>query len=375
MKKALITGITGQDGSYLTEILLENDYEVHGIIRKSSSFNTGRIDHLYSNKELLDKRLFLHYGDLVDTSSLNRLLERIEPNEIYNLAAQSHVKVSFEVPDYTAQVDALGTLRFLDAIREVGLKKVKFYQASTSELFGKVQEIPQSEKTPFYPRSPYGVAKLYGFWIIVNYREAYDIFACNGILFNHESPRRGETFVTRKITRAVSRIAAGLQDMLLLGNLDAKRDWGYAPEYCRGMWMILQHPKAEDFVLATGQTHSVREFIELAFDNLGIRLSWKGKEKDERGVIESIDWNKSETLVDYKRGKDKFRCSFNYNLKPGDTLIGIDPVYYRPTEVDMLIGDPSKAEKLLGWKAEVKFPELISLMVKADLEKVLARGY
>ncbi|HSR19129.1 MAG TPA: GDP-mannose 4,6-dehydratase, partial [Ignavibacteriaceae bacterium] len=324
MKKALITGITGQDGSYLTEILLENDYEVHGIIRKSSSFNTGRIDHLYSNKELLDKRLFLHYGDLVDTSSLNRLLERIEPNEIYNLAAQSHVKVSFEVPDYTAQVDALGTLRFLDAIREVGLKKVKFYQASTSELFGKVQEIPQSEKTPFYPRSPYGVAKLYGFWIIVNYREAYDIFACNGILFNHESPRRGETFVTRKITRAVSRIAAGLQDMLLLGNLDAKRDWGYAPEYCRGMWMILQHPKAEDFVLATGQTHSVREFIELAFDNLGIRLSWKGKEKDERGVIESIDWNKSETLVDYKRGKDKFRCSFNYNLKPGDTLIGID---------------------------------------------------
>jgi GDPmannose 4,6-dehydratase len=375
LKKALITGITGQDGSYLTEILLDKDYEVHGIIRKSSSFNTGRIDHLYSNKELLDKKLFLHYGDLVDTSSLNRLLERIEPDEIYNLAAQSHVKVSFEVPDYTAQVDALGTLRFLDAIREVGLKKVKFYQASTSELFGKVQEIPQSEKTPFYPRSPYGVAKLYGFWIIVNYREAYNIFACNGILFNHESPRRGETFVTRKITRAVSRIAAGLQEILLLGNLDAKRDWGYAPEYCRGMWMILQHPKPEDFVLATGQTHSVKEFVELAFDNLGIRLSWKGKEKDERGVIESIDWNKAETLVDYKSGKDKFRCSFNYKLKPGDALIGIDPVYYRPTEVDMLIGDPSKAEKLLGWKAAVKFPELISLMVKADLEKVLARGY
>ncbi len=375
MKKALITGITGQDGSYLTEILLEKDYEVHGIIRKSSSFNTGRIDHLYSNKELLDKRLFLHYGDLVDTSSLNRLLERIEPDEIYNLAAQSHVKVSFEVPDYTAQVDALGTLRFLDAIREVGLKKVKFYQASTSELFGKVQEIPQSEKTPFYPRSPYGVAKLYGFWIIVNYREAYNIFACNGILFNHESPRRGETFVTRKITRAVSRIAAGLQDVLLLGNLDAKRDWGYAPEYCRGMWMILQHSKPEDFVLATGQTHSVKEFVELAFDNLGIRLSWKGKEKDERGVIESIDWSKAETMVDYKSGKDKFRCSLNYKLKAGDTLIGIDPVYYRPTEVDMLIGDPSKAEKLLGWKTEIKFHELISLMVKADLEKVLARGY
>jgi GDPmannose 4,6-dehydratase len=375
LKKALITGITGQDGSYLTEILLDKDYEIHGIIRKSSSFNTGRIDHLYSNKELLDKRLFLHYGDLVDTSSLNRLLERIEPDEIYNLAAQSHVKVSFEIPDYTAQVDALGTLRFLDAIREVGLKKVKFYQASTSELFGKVQEIPQSEKTPFYPRSPYGVAKLYGFWIIVNYREAYDIFACNGILFNHESPRRGETFVTRKITRAVSRIAAGLQEILLLGNLDAKRDWGYAPEYCRGMWMILQHSKAEDFVLATGQTHSVREFIELAFGNLGIRISWKGKEKDERGVIESIDWSKAETLVNYKNGKDKFRCSFNYKLKPGDTLIGIDPVYYRPTEVEMLIGNPSKAEKVLGWKAEVKFPELIFLMVKADLEKVLARGY
>ena len=375
MKKALITGITGQDGSYLTEILLDKGYEVHGIIRKSSSFNTGRIDHLYSNKELLDKKLFLHYGDLVDTSSLNRLLEKIEPDEIYNLAAQSHVKVSFEIPDYTAQVDALGTLRFLDAIREVGLKKVKFYQASTSELFGKIQETPQTEKTPFYPRSPYGVAKLYGYWIIINYREAYDIFACNGILFNHESPRRGETFVTRKITRAVSRIAAGLQDILLLGNLDAKRDWGYAPEYCRGMWMILQHPKAEDFVLATGQTHAVKEFVEHAFENLGIRLSWKGEELDEKGVIESIDWNKAEDFISFKNNKQKFRCSFNYKLKPGDALVGVDPVYYRPTEVDMLLGDPSKAEKLLGWKAEVQLPELIRLMMKSDLEKVLMRGY
>jgi GDPmannose 4,6-dehydratase len=375
LKKALITGITGQDGSYLTEILLEKGYEVHGIIRKSSSFNTGRIDHLYSDREILDKTMFLHYGDLVDTSSLNRLLERIEPDEIYNLAAQSHVKVSFEIPDYTAQVDALGTLRFLDAIREVGLKKVKFYQASTSELYGKVQEVPQSEKTPFYPRSPYGAAKLYGYWIIVNYREAYNIFACNGILFNHESPRRGETFVTRKITRAAARIAAGLQDILLLGNLDAKRDWGFAPEYCRGMWMILQHPHAEDFVLATGQTHAVREFAELTFANIGIKITWKGKERDEKGIIDSIDWSKAESAVDYRPEKVNYRCSFNRKLKPGDSVIGIDPVYYRPTEVDLLIGNPAKAEKLLGWKAETKFNELVGLMVKADLEKVLVRGY
>lgn len=291
MKKALLTGITGQDGSYLTEILLEKNYEVHGIIRKSSSFNTGRIDHLYSNPEILDKKLFLHYGDLVDTSALNRLLEKIEPDEIYNLAAQSHVKVSFEIPDYTAQVDALGTLRFLDAIREVGLRKVKFYQASTSELFGKVQQVPQSEETPFYPRSPYGVAKLYGYWIIVNYREAYNIFASNGILFNHESPRRGETFVTRKITRAASRIALGMQEKLLLGNLDAKRDWGFAPEYCEGMWRILNHKNAEDFILATGETHTVREFVELSFKEIGIDLEWDGKGANEKGLIKEIDWN------------------------------------------------------------------------------------
>ncbi len=295
--KALITGITGQDGSYLTEILLEKGYEVHGIIRRSSSFNTGRIDHLYNNADILDKKMYLHYGDLVDTSNLNRLLEKIEPDEIYNLAAQSHVKVSFQVPDYTAQVDALGTLRFLDAIREVGLKRVKFYQASTSELYGKVQEVPQSETTPFYPRSPYGVAKLYGYWIIVNYREAYNIFASNGILFNHESPRRGETFVSRKITRAASRIVAGLQKDLTLGNLNAKRDWGFAPEYCEGMWRILQHKVADDFVLATGETKTVREFAVLTFRNLGIELEWKGKGENEKGVIKSINLEKAKKLI------------------------------------------------------------------------------
>lgn len=374
MKKALITGITGQDGSYLTEILLEKGYEVHGIIRRSSSFNTGRIDHLYNNKEILDKKMFLHYGDLVDTSNLNRLLEKIEPDEIYNLAAQSHVKVSFEIPDYTAQVDALGTLRFLDAIREVGLRKVKFYQASTSELFGKVQEVPQSEKTPFYPRSPYGVAKLYGYWIIVNYREAYNIFASNGILFNHESPRRGETFVSRKITRAVSRIAAGMQDILLLGNLDAKRDWGFAPEYCLGMWLILQHKVAEDFVLATGETRTVREFTELSFKEIGIDIKWEGKAEKEIAKIKSINWDIAKKLI----GKEiygKARFKLNEKLKAGKTIVAVDPNYYRPTEVELLIGDASKAEKLLKWKAKTKFTDLVHLMMKSDLEKVLMRGY
>jgi GDPmannose 4,6-dehydratase len=375
MKKALITGITGQDGSYLTENLLDKGYEVHGIIRKSSSFNTGRIDHLYSNREILDKKLFLHYGDLVDTSALNRLLEKIEPDEIYNLAAQSHVKVSFEVPDYTAQVDALGTLRFLDAIREVGLRKVKFYQASTSELFGKVREIPQSEETPFYPRSPYGVAKLYGYWIIVNYREAYNIFASNGILFNHESPRRGETFVTRKITRAVSRISAGLQDGLLLGNLDAKRDWGYAPEYCEGMWRILNHKKAEDFVLATGETHTVREFAESAFHEIGIDLAWKGKGPDEKGLIKEINWDKGNKLLSKSGSKAEYKYSFSKTLKKGQTVVAIDPDYYRPTEVDLLIGNPAKAKKVLGWKAKTTFSQLVKIMIKSDLEKVMMRGY
>lgn len=347
MKKALISGITGQDGSYLTELLLEKGYEVHGIIRRSSSFNTKRIDHLYSDSKLINKKLFLHFGDLVDTSSLNRLLEKIEPDEIYNLAAQSHVKVSFEVPDYTAQVDALGTLRFLDAIRETGLRKVKFYQASTSELYGKVQEVPQTEKTPFYPRSPYGVAKIYGYWIVVNYREAYDIFACNGILFNHESPRRGETFVTRKITRAVARIQNGIQDKLSMGNIDAKRDWGFAPEFCEGMWRMLQHDTAEDFVLATGETHTVREFIELSFKEIGMNIEWSGKNENEKGM----------------------------DSKTGKVIVEIDKNYFRPTEVDLLIGDPSKAKEKLGWIPKVTFEELVKIMVKADCEMVQKKGY
>lgn len=375
MSKALITGITGQDGSYLTEILLEKGYEVHGIIRRSSSFNTGRIDHLYENPDVLNKKLFLHYGDLVDTSNLNRLLEKIQPDEIYNLAAQSHVKVSFEIPDYTAQVDALGTLRFLDAIREVGLRQVKFYQASTSELYGKVQEVPQSEKTPFYPRSPYGVAKLYGYWIIVNYREAYNLFACNGILFNHESPRRGETFVTRKITRAAARIAAGLQSDLALGNLNAKRDWGYAPEYCEGMWRILQHKEADDFVLATGETHTVREFADLTFKHLGIELEWIGEGVNEVGKIKNIDLEKAKSLIGFDVTKERTRSDFTTRLKKGDILVKVNPNYYRPTEVDLLIGNSSKAEKLLGWKAKTKFSDLVEIMIKADMEKVLRRGY
>jgi GDPmannose 4,6-dehydratase len=375
LKKALITGITGQDGSYLTELLLEKNYEVHGIIRRSSSFNTGRIDHLYNDPEILDKKMFLHYGDLVDTSNLNRLLEKIEPDEIYNLAAQSHVKVSFEIPDYTAQVDALGTLRFLDAIREVGLREVKFYQASTSELYGKVREVPQTEETPFYPRSPYGAAKLYGYWIIVNYREAYDIFASNGILFNHESPRRGETFVTRKITRAAARMAAGLENKLLLGNLNAKRDWGYAPEYCDGMWRILQHKNADDFVLATGETRTVRDFANLTFSNLGIELEWKGEGKDEVGVIKKVELDKAKKLIDHSANKINYIRDFSSKLKPGNVVVAVDPKYYRPTEVDMLVGDPSKAGKLLNWKAETKFEDLVYLMIKSDMDKVLRRGF
>lgn len=373
--KALITGITGQDGSYLTELLLEKGYEVHGIIRRSSSFNTGRIDHLYENPDVLNKKFFLHYGDLVDTSNLNRLLEKIQPDEIYNLAAQSHVKVSFEIPDYTAQVDALGTLRFLDAIREVGLRQVKFYQASTSELYGKVQEVPQTEKTPFYPRSPYGVAKLYGYWIIVNYREAYNLFACNGILFNHESPRRGETFVTRKITRAAARIAAGLQSDLALGNLNAKRDWGYAPEYCEGMWRILQYKQADDFVLATGETHTVREFADLTFRHLGIELEWMGEGVDEVGRIKNINLDKAKSLIGFDIEKERTRSDFTTKLKKGDILVRVNPNYYRPTEVDLLIGDSSKAERLLGWKAKTKFSDLVEIMIKADMEKVLRRGF
>ena len=345
MKKALITGITGQDGSYLTELLLEKGYEVHGIIRRSSSFNTGRIDHIINDEQYKDQ-FFFHHGDVTDASNLNRILETIEPDEIYNLAAQSHVQVSFEVPDYTAQVDALGTLRFLDAIRETRLE-TKFYQASTSELFGKVQEVPQKETTPFYPRSPYAVAKLYGYWIIVNYREAYNLFACNGILFNHESSRRGETFVTRKITRAASRIKEGLQEKLYLGNLNSLRDWGYAPEYCEGMWRMLQQDTPEDFVLATGEQHSVREFVECSFKELGITIDWNGKNENEVGI----------------------------NTETGKTIIEVDSKYYRPTEVETLLGDPSKAKEILGWEAKTPFVELVKNMVQSDWKKVKKRGY
>lgn len=342
MKKALIAGITGQDGSYLAEILLEKGYEVHGIIRRSSSFNRERIDHLYiANEQLMDKKMFLHYGDVTDTSNLNRLLEKIEPDEIYNLAAQSHVKVSFDIPEYTAQVDAVGTLRFLDAIRESGVK-TKFYQASTSELFGKAQSVPQNETTPFYPRSPYGVAKLYGYWIVVNYREAYNLFACNGILFNHESPRRGEPFVTRKITLAAAKIKFGLQKILSLGNLNAKRDWGYAKEYCDGMWKMLQLDSPDDFVLATGETHTVREFAEIAFREIGLPIRWIGSGPDEKGVLQS----------------------------DGKTVIEIDPKFYRPTEVDLLIGDAAKAKQKLGWAPATKFADLVKMMAAADLEKI-----
>lgn len=367
MKKALITGITGQDGSYLTEILLEKGYEVHGIIRRSSSFNTQRIDHLFSDPEVHGKTFFLHYGDLVDASNLNRLLEKIAPDEIYNLAAQSHVKVSFEIPDYTAQVDALGTLRFLDAMRETGLKTSKFYQASTSELFGKVREVPQNESTPFYPRSPYGVAKLYGFWIIKNYREAYNLFASNGILFNHESPRRGETFVTRKITRAVTRILTGKQQMLSLGNLNAKRDWGYAKEYCEGMWRILNHNNAEDFVLATGVTRTVRDFVELSFGALGVELEWRGEGENEKGIIKSVNHENSKIASEYL---DKINSP-----TIGSEVVSVNPKYYRPTEVELLIGDPSKAERILGWKAQVKLEELVEMMVESDLKFTIKKGY
>jgi GDPmannose 4,6-dehydratase len=339
-KIALITGITGQDGSYLTEILLEKGYTVHGVIRRSSSFNTFRIDHIYNNEDLLNKRFFLHYGDLTDSSNLNRLIEKINPDEIYNLGAQSHVQVSFEVPEYTAEVDAIGTLRFLDAIKESGLT-TRFYQASTSELYGKVQEVPQTEKTPFYPRSPYAAAKLYSYWITVNYREAYGLFACNGILFNHESERRGKTFVTRKITVATARIMTGQQEKMSLGNLDSKRDWGYAPEYCEGMWRILQANEPDDYILATHETHSVKEFVEEAFRYFGEEVIWIGKGIEEKGILKSS----------------------------GKTVVEVDPRYFRPTEVDILIGNPEKAKGKLGWQPKTTFRELVSIMVKSDYEK------
>ena len=345
MKKvALVSGITGQDGSYLTELLLDKGYEVHGILRRSSSFNTFRIDHIYNNPEYLNRRFFLHYGDLTDSSNLNRLVEKVRPTEIYNLGAQSHVQVSFEVPEYTAEVDGVGTLRFLDAIKETGVS-TKFYQASTSELYGKVQEIPQTEKTPFYPRSPYAAAKLYAYWVVINYREAYNVFASNGILFNHESERRGKTFVTRKITVAASKIMLGQQERMTFGNLDSKRDWGYAPEYVEGMWRILQADKPDDFVLATNETHSIREFIEETFNVLGDQIIWKGNGLNEKGLLKSS----------------------------GKEVVAIDPRYFRPTEVDILIGNPAKAKEILGWEPKTTFKDLVKLMVKSDFEKAKRR--
>ena len=340
MKKALITGITGQDGAYLAEFLLEKGYEVHGIRRRASLFNTDRIDHLYQDPHEPDTRLFLHYGDMTDSSSLIRIIKEIEPDEIYNLAAQSHVAVSFEEPEYTANSDALGALRILEAIRLLGLeRKTRFYQASTSELYGLVQEIPQKETTPFYPRSPYAVAKLYAYWITVNYREAYGIYACNGILFNHESPLRGETFVTRKITRALARIKLGLQECLYLGNLDAKRDWGHAKDYVQMQWLMLQQKQAEDFVIATGVQYSVREFVNAAGKELGMKIRWEGKGVDEKGYDEH-----------------------------GKCIISVDEGYFRPTEVETLLGDPTKAKVKLGWVPKIKFEDLVAEMVREDLK-------
>ncbi len=339
MKKALITGITGQDGSYLTELLLEKGYEVHGIIRRASTFNTHRIDHLYKDRHETGVKMFLHYGDLTDSSNLNRLIEKIHPTEIYNLGAQSHVQVSFEVPEYTAEVDAIGTLRLLDSIRETGVSS-RFYQASTSELYGQVMEVPQTETTPFYPRSPYAVAKQYGFWIVKNYREAYGLHASNGILFNHESPRRGETFVTRKITMAVARISRGLQQCLYMGNINALRDWGYAPDYVEMMWMMLQQETPDDYVVATNEMHTVREFIEKSFGHVGVQIEWSGEGVKEVGK----------------------------NTATGEIIVRMDERYYRPAEVEQLLGNPAKAKRQLGWEPKVKFEELVKIMTDGDLK-------
>jgi len=359
-KVALITGITGQDGSYLAEFLLKKGYIVHGIKRRSSLFNTDRIDHLYQDPHIENRNFILHYGDMTDSMNLTRIIQEVQPDEIYNLAAMSHVAVSFETPEYVANADGTGTLRILEAVRLLGLeKKTKIYQASTSELYGKVQETPQSETTPFYPRSPYAVAKMYAYWITVNYREAYGMFACNGILFNHESPVRGETFVTRKITRAASKIALGLQDKLYLGNLDAKRDWGHAKDYVKMMWMILQAPQAEDWVIATGQTTAVRDFVKMAFKYVGINLRFEGEGLDEVGIIDTIDEDRLQELnLDLKSS----------NLKPNKIVVGVDPRYFRPTEVDLLLGDPTKAEEKLGWRREYKLEELVNDMMKSDLK-------
>ena len=342
-KIALITGVTGQDGAYLAEFLLNKNYEVHGIKRRSSTINTNRIDHLYEKPQLETKKFYMHYGDLTDSTNLIRIIQNVKPTEIYNLAAQSHVQVSFETPEYTANSDALGTLRILEAIRILNLSdKIKFYQASTSELYGKVYETPQSENTPFYPRSPYGVAKLYAYWITINYREAYNIFASNGILFNHEGPTRGETFVSRKITQAVARISCGSDEILYLGNIDAKRDWGHAKDYVEGMWKILQHDTPDDFVLATGIVHSVKDFVELAFQNIDIKIIWKGSNLNEKGIDE----------------------------KTGKTLVKIDPRYFRPTEVDLLKGNATKANTKLNWVAKTSFSQLVSEMVRSDINAI-----
>lgn len=350
MKKALITGVTGQDGAYLAEFLLQKGYEVHGIKRRASLFNTDRIDHIYKDLHEANVRFILHYGDLSDSTNIIRIIQEIQPDEIYNLGAMSHVKVSFDSPEYTANVDGIGTLRILEAVRLLGLtKKTRIYQASTSELYGLVQEVPQSEKTPFYPRSPYAVAKLYGYWITVNYREAYDMFACNGILFNHESPLRGETFVTRKITRAVAQIALKEEDCLFLGNLDAKRDWGHAKDYIEAMWLILQQDEPEDFVIATGETTTVRDFVKMAFAEIGVELEFKGAEENEEAFVKS--------------------CSNpEYVLEIGQKVVAVDPKYYRPTEVELLIGDPTKSKTKLGWEPKYDLPALVKEMVQADLE-------
>jgi len=367
MKRALITGVTGQDGAYLAEFLLGKGYEVHGIKRRSSSLNTGRVDHLYQDPHEENVRFFMHYGDLTDATNLIRIVQEVQPDEIYNLAAQSHVMVSFETAEYTANADALGTLRLLEAIRILGMTDhVRFYQASTSELFGKVQSVPQNEKTPFYPRSPYGVAKLYGYWICVNYREAYNMFACNGILFNHESPIRGETFVSRKITRAVARIKLGLQNKLYLGNLDAKRDWGHAKDFVRAMWLMLQQKKPDDYVVATGESHSVREFVELAFRGIGVEIQWKGSGIKEKGIISDIRG----AAKPRRLKSDALASDFSKrSLRAGDVVVEIDPRYFRPTEVDELLGDASKARRVLGWEPRISFEEMIATMVKADLEE------
>ncbi|WP_031425104.1 GDP-mannose 4,6-dehydratase [Flavimarina sp. Hel_I_48] len=350
MKIAFITGVTGQDGAYLSEFLLKKGYIVHGLKRRASLFNTDRVDHLYQDPHVENRNFILHYGDMTDSTNLIRLIQEIQPDEIYNLAAMSHVQVSFETPEYTGNADGLGTLRILDAVRLLGLeKKTRIYQASTSELYGKVQEVPQTETTPFYPRSPYAVAKIYAYWITVNYREAYDMFACNGILFNHESPIRGETFVTRKITRATARIALGLQDKVFLGNLDAQRDWGHAKDYVRMMWMILQADEAEDWVIATGKTTSVRDFVRMAFQEVGITLEFKGKGVDEKAYIKSC-------------------ANPEYQLEVGSEVLAVDPKYFRPTEVELLIGDASKANNKLGWTPEYELKDLVKDMMKSDVK-------